>query len=237
MAARRSVGIVKLRFEKLHFTDHVLCEGTHRKLPPFDAKNVRRIVGRFLLEGIQRDCERNYIRAIAPKIEIDHALGDLSATCPDHVSDLDFEVRCLSGRHRVQAAKEVLPAWDHWWTVEIFDECMFVSFQPVLTDVGLAIPSDLQWSLATDTDKRQSIKDGYIYTQLQVATNADESNRWLSDLTDAKRKAYQQLCNDSNTRLKAGFDGLIDLTGLWSAFSFGILQRLFMACNDVSVPC
>jgi hypothetical protein len=51
---------------------------------------------------------------------------------PTRLPDLKFatgQLRALHGRHRVQAAAEVLPPADRWWTVDLYldgESCSYI---------------------------------------------------------------------------------------------------------------
>ncbi len=95
-----------------------------------DDKHVKDLQSRF-----QKECRRlnarNHISAIINQQHLDAALrifeiseGVLSFKSQNEFLELSFwagyELECLHGRHRIQAAKQALLPPDMWWTVDLY---------------------------------------------------------------------------------------------------------------------
>lgn len=93
-------------------------------------KNVERLKSNF-----RKKCDRlpikNHIPALIEQQHLDaaiHASGILPANLlsnpnvgyPELVFPTGYQLECLHGRHRIQAAKEVLPLREKWWTVDLY---------------------------------------------------------------------------------------------------------------------
>ena len=95
-----------------------------------DTKQVQ-----ILKLSFQKDCRRldihNHIPAIIDQQSLQSAFRlsgiaeDYLPKDPQHqIPELGFwegyQLRCLHGRHRVEAAKLALAPWDKWWTVDLY---------------------------------------------------------------------------------------------------------------------
>lgn len=103
-----------------------------------DEKNVERLVQVYRLEGCQRMDPMHYVPAT---IESETFVKAVSAAGLDQVAlqqphdeppllDLPSTctVTCLHGKHRLLAAEKFLPASQHWWTVNLYDESTCISY-------------------------------------------------------------------------------------------------------------
>jgi hypothetical protein len=122
--ARCFRGVVRLKLEALNF-DHPLVKRKHRKISKKNTRRLERIFGQV---GCLRTQEENYINAIVDDASLDDALA-LSETSRDDLLSahegqrlplLALGVDCLSGLHRVEAAKTFLDDNDQWWAVRLF---------------------------------------------------------------------------------------------------------------------
>ena len=99
----------------------------HGKL---NLKHVQNLQKRF-----QKDCRRleshNHIPALVEQRHLDCALHisglskeDLPTSSENGLPLLNFwtgyQLQCLHGQHRIQAAKETLLPSDQWWTVDLY---------------------------------------------------------------------------------------------------------------------
>jgi hypothetical protein len=117
-------GIARCPLGALNFT-HPLVRRKHRKI---SQKNVQRLHGVFRKVGCLRLQEENFINAIVDDEALDNALsisevsrdGLLLLREGQELPLLDLRVDCLSGLHRVEAAKAFLDDNDQWWTVRLF---------------------------------------------------------------------------------------------------------------------
>lgn len=95
-----------------------------------DPKNVARLLQVFQLEGCFRLDLEHHIPAIIDEDELRRSLqksgiasGDLFRRQAPPTLDLDTStttLKCLHGRHRIEAAKEHLLPGDKWWTVDLY---------------------------------------------------------------------------------------------------------------------
>ena len=112
-------GTARIKLEWLHFEEKQL-----------DIKHVQDLQSRF-----QSDCRRldtrNHVPAIIDEQHLDCALrvsgistGVLPINAQHEFPELGFwpgyQLKCLHGRHRIQAAKQALLPPDKWWTVDLY---------------------------------------------------------------------------------------------------------------------
>jgi hypothetical protein len=82
---------------------------------------------------------RNRIEAVIDERSLDAALhiSGISATdlltnpankCPKLDFPQGFQLRCLHGLHRIQAAREFLFPPDRWWTVDLYTTGKSIAF-------------------------------------------------------------------------------------------------------------
>jgi len=102
-----------------------------KKLREEDEKNTERLASSFRKEKGCRDWEIfNHVPAVVAQQDLDAALAR-SGISPEQLLEardghleLDFpagfRLSCLRGRHRVLAAKNVLPPGGRRWTVDLF---------------------------------------------------------------------------------------------------------------------
>ena len=113
-------------------------------------ENVDRLKEIFRTESVRRLEPRNHIPAVVDHSHLDAALkasdvaGEILLNNPESgPPELQFppryRVTCLHGGHRIQAAREFLPAVDAWWTVDFYLKGSSNSHSPrfmvLLTDV------------------------------------------------------------------------------------------------------
>ncbi|KAH9206334.1 hypothetical protein DL95DRAFT_73744 [Leptodontidium sp. 2 PMI_412] len=107
----------------MHFQQH-----KHRDL---DTKHVEYLKGCFRKDRCRRLEVRNHIEAEVDQQILDIALRDSNVTArelltnqpngyPRLVFPQGFQLECLHGQHRIQAAREFLPPTDKWWTVDLY---------------------------------------------------------------------------------------------------------------------
>ena len=117
--AAKCNGTARIRLEWLHFRDNQL-----------DDKHVQDLQSRFQKNCLRLDA-RNHIPAIIDQQHLDFALrisgipeGMLSIDSQNEFPELSFwagyELECLHGKHRIQAAKQALLPPDMWWTVDLY---------------------------------------------------------------------------------------------------------------------
>lgn len=73
--------------------------------------------------------------------------------------------------------------------------------------------------------------DGTVYRQIRL-TSGECTNRWLTMLTNTKRRDYHQLTRQVS--LCASLDALLKYEGLWYSFTLGTTHRwVSMRCHEV----
>ncbi|TAQ83715.1 hypothetical protein B7494_g7958 [Chlorociboria aeruginascens] len=88
---------------------------------------------------------------------------------------------CLHGRHRIQAAREILPPTDAWWAVDLY-----------LADAH----PELRTTLVEEYANEAKPSDGEIYRkvwQYEREGNVCFTKRWKAHLSDHGRRGLRQL--------------------------------------------
>jgi len=112
----------------------------HRDL---DAKHIEYLKACFQKDTCRRLEKRNHIEAAIDQLSLDTALRnshvssrELLTNQPNGYPKLTFpsgyQLRCLHGQHRIQAAREFLPPYDKWWTVDLYTSGRCHYLLPVL---------------------------------------------------------------------------------------------------------
>lgn len=110
----------------------------HRDLDP---KHVEYLKGCFKRDRCRRLEVRNHIDAVVDQPSLDVALrkSGVSARelltnqpngCPWLEFPKDFQLHCVHGQHRIQAAREFLLPTDKWWTVDLYTSGKHKSLSP-----------------------------------------------------------------------------------------------------------
>jgi hypothetical protein len=124
LATERSVkfrGTASIKIGILHFQGDKTGDVDHKK-------NVKRLEKIFRGEGCDRLKLRNHIVAVVDQQRLDSALRILAeqllADPRDDYPTLNFppgyQLECLHGQARVDAAAQVLPLGDKHWTVDLY---------------------------------------------------------------------------------------------------------------------
>lgn len=114
-------GTARIKLEVLHFRRNEPRE--------LDQENLERLKECFKKGQCDRVL-RNHLPAVIDQSQLDKALRDSKVSAKTLLSNTDphphlefpagFQLYCLHGRHRVQAAREVLPPRERWWTVDLY---------------------------------------------------------------------------------------------------------------------
>ncbi|CAG7925989.1 unnamed protein product [Penicillium olsonii] len=131
----------------------------------------------------------------------------------------------LHGRHRVQAAAEVLPPADRWWTVDLYSD-----------DIG----AQLRTSLVEEYANERKPTDGEIYRKIrQYEGDYDDTfrERWFLRLSRNNQERLNQLDNKKNRRVRGAFDRLLTIPGLWpGGMRISVVHRLIASgCVEESI--
>ncbi len=228
--------IRRLRFESITIDPRQL-----------DLKNVARILEIFNLEGCRRLELQNHVPALISQTVL-HALlqgvpgGRLEDEVPSLV-DPKHDLKCLHGRHRIEAAKKYLHPDDKWWIVDLYVDGILPSpLKPatlIVVDLGEVEVNELR----QEYSNAKNFYDGDIFRHLRqahLAGNASAKARWLCKLSRAKIKDVNLLekraSRDPQTQhLQNAFDDLLPFTGLWPALQIGTFHRLLsLRCPEAS---
>ena len=114
-------GTARIWLEALHFPRD---ESRH-----LDLKKVERLKACFKNGQCDRIL-RNHIPAVIDQPQLDTVLRDSSVSAENLLSNKDphpflkfpqgYQLHCLHGRHRIEAAREALTPRDRWWTVDLY---------------------------------------------------------------------------------------------------------------------
>ncbi|KAF2650673.1 hypothetical protein K491DRAFT_666825 [Lophiostoma macrostomum CBS 122681] len=209
-------GIARIQLTALNF-DHPLVQRKHRSV---SQKNVRRLRGIFEKVGCLRLQEENFINAIVDDASLDDALtlsgvsrdGLLCLREGQELPLLHLRVDCLSGLHRVEAAKAYLDDNDQWWVVRLFTN---------------GTPKSVLSRIVELYSNEQRPADGEIFRKILLYRRLHDElseNQWWAYLDKSKPKDLRQLLK--NQLLASAFGSLVDMPGLWAKLQLGALHRL-----------
>ncbi len=109
-------GSARVRLEHIGFSDE----------PGVLGKSiVKNLVSIFEGEGCFQQDSRHHVPAVIDQEQLELALGisgnssDLLLGNAELRFPSDFRLKCLHGRHRVQAGREMIPP-QSWWTVDLY---------------------------------------------------------------------------------------------------------------------
>ncbi|KAF7166680.1 hypothetical protein CNMCM6106_002396 [Aspergillus hiratsukae] len=191
----------------------------------FDPTHVERLKNVFQQDACARSEPCNFISAVIDDDTLNQAIIQSSATVEALRSETEmpflllpngYRLRCLYGRHRVEAAKEVLIPGDSWWSVTLYHD---------------SIPRDLRRQLCIHRDGDFSSGDVYRNLRHCELTTNTELAFWLSKLSKRSRRDLVST-KKRYPIILAALDKLLPFPGLWADFSFGFLRRLI----EISCP-
>ncbi|KAF1363093.1 hypothetical protein EJ07DRAFT_104137 [Lizonia empirigonia] len=217
-------GIVKAPLDALDY-DHPFVVDKRREI---SEQNIQRLERIFERNGCLRLQEENVINAIIRDEDLPLLLSSGISTSEqlrqvawarDAPALSSGRLNCISGLHRVEAAKRYLEENDKWWPVRLFSADIP---KPYLTRI---IESFLN---------EQKPSDGEIFRKIRLyqrQKDVDGENRWWACLDKSKLRDLRQLLKKQD--IAAAFDELIDLPGLWAKIQLGALQRLLaLKCDE-----
>ncbi|CZT41140.1 uncharacterized protein RSE6_00835 [Rhynchosporium secalis] len=215
-------GSARISLDALHFVQR-----KHRDL---DAKHVEYLKGCFLKDRYRRLEVQNHIEAEVDQHILDVALRDSNVTarelltnqpngCPELIFPQGFQLECLHGQHRVQAAREFLLPTDKWWTVDLYT-----------SDIN----EDLKTCLNEQHSNEDRPTDGEAYCKIRnyhFQRNTKAELRWKACLRGCRLKNLKGLLLDE--KFTAGFNALLDIPGVWDGMRLTTLQKMIaMGCRD-----
>jgi hypothetical protein len=243
LKARCYRGIVKVPLNTLDF-DHPLVLGKRREI---SEQNVQRLERIFERNGCLRLQEENVVNAVVLDQELPILLSS-SAPTVEQLRQVTWardapalnlgNIRCLSGLHRIEAAKRYLDENDKWWPVRLFSAGT-IHFPIALLRIANAsadIPKPYLTRIVESFLNEQKPSDGEIFRKIRLyhrQKDEEAENRWWACLDKSKLRDLRQVLKKKE--LAAAFDALIDMPGLWARIQLGALQRLLaLKCDEVS---
>ncbi|KAI1537805.1 ATPase [Pyrenophora tritici-repentis] len=217
-------GIARVPLHSLRFGHRILLD-KHREL---SYENVIRLERIYEQVGCLRLQEENIINAVIEDDDLVAALSlrDISLDdmrilqWPQDAPSLQPKnVQCLSGMHRIEAARRFLNENDKWWIVRLFSS---------------DTPKPLLVRIIESYSNEQKPSDGEIFRKIRLyhrENDQEAQKRWWSRLEKSKPKDLRQLFR--RPTLTVGFDALIDMPGLWPKLQLGALHRLLvLKCDE-----
>lgn len=185
----------------------------------------------FRNEDCQRLPARNHVPAVISQQQLATAMRHSGVSTEQllagHLSGYprlkfptSFQLECLHGRHRIEAAREFLLPTESWWIVDLY-------------------PPDLNTNLRSwlveEYSNEQKPTDGEIYCKLRqydAERNLVSKSRWKSRLRGIRPKSLNTLYKHED--LTDAFDALLDIPGLWRDMKLSTIHKLFpLRCNEV----
>lgn len=216
-----------------------------------DPKNVARLKSIFRLESCSRLDPQHHIPALLSLQDLEIAAGishvsieSLSSPVENRFVQLNFpegyQLQCLHGRHRIQAAKEHLKMEDAWWVVDLYLEG-FPPAKDIRNQFGnfntctIGMGTDAQRALREEYDNSLNVSDGTIYANVrehQQKGNVLAEKRWWARLSEVKRKELCQLLRDKSYTKR--FDALLSIPGMRPGMRLGAIHKIMrMRCDQV----
>ena len=219
-----------------------------------DPKNIARLLGIFKLEGCRRLDPQHHVPALVSKTVLNALLeqvpGGQSGLSPQDKSpvhvDPKHDLKCLHGRHRLEAAKKYLHPDDKWWIVNLYNDGNEASFFATATLMTTLDLDETQVNeLREEYANAKNFYDGDIFRHLRrahLSGNTFAKARWLSKLSPTKIRDIglleKRAMKDPQTQhLQSALDDLLPFTGLWPALQIGTFHRLLsLRCPEASFP-
>lgn len=233
-------GSACVRFENLNWNLYIRRDKSKTTPDPDHVEYVKRI---FKNEGCRRLEVKHHIPAVVEQHQLDVALKDArqknrwnTDTLPnnytiintrDRYPELNFPggIECLHGRHRIEAGKEWLSATEKWWIVDLYLSGISYEFETLLIE---------------EFANEERHCDGQIYRKIreyeELPKNSNVSPticvslqmRWWARFNESREKKLRSLFR---TTLKAGFDALTKIPGLFDAGMIVTTLNTVMATN------
>ncbi|CAD6446248.1 f68f9563-ded7-4069-bc2f-2a3b06713e93 [Sclerotinia trifoliorum] len=154
-------GIACVRLENLHFPSEDSRE--------LNQENVERLKELFQKDITRRLDPKNRIAAEINEIDLNEAIrtSNTSAELLMNIHDenppflifpSNYQLTCLHGRHRILAAREILPPANAWWTVDLY-----------LTDTN----PEARRTLIEEYSNEKKPSDGEIYRKVRQYERED----------------------------------------------------------------
>lgn len=155
-------------------------------------------------------------------LNIDHLKSkELGVAYPKLYFEDGFKLHCFDGRHRVIAASEILPHEKRWWSVDLYDEGNYLEKYGNLPGISY----NVQRTIGTRYSYVANHSDGEIFRNIsysRLAGDVTAEKWWTSRFNKSEEKKLRLLLN--HPRLKAAFDSILPIRGIWRAFHAGSLD-------------
>jgi hypothetical protein len=234
-------GVARVPLHTLDF-NHPLALGKHREA---SEQNIQRLERIFERNGCLRLQEENVINAVVhdeglSSLLLSHALTAEQLRRVTWARDAPVlnlgNLKCLSGLHRIEAAKRHLDENDKWWIVRLFSDGMYPVLDPLLSLTSSQdTPKPCLIRIIESFSNEQRPSDGEIFRKIRLyrrQMDKESENRWWACLDKSKLRDLRQVLKKKE--LIAAFDALIDMPGLWVKLQLGALQRLLaLKCDEV----
>ncbi|KAH6675939.1 hypothetical protein B0J14DRAFT_375132 [Halenospora varia] len=213
-------GTARISLEVLHFPRNEPWE--------LDQENIERLKKCFEKGQCDRVL-RNHIPAVIDQSQLDATLRDSNVSAKRLLNNQDphpllefpvgFQLHCLHGRHRIQAAREAFAPRQRWWTVDLY-----------LADAD----HKLKTALIEEYANEKPSTPGEIYCQIhkyRVERDLYSEGRWWVRLSKHETRCLKDLFR--HTELKAAFDDLLGIPGLWGGMRISTLNKMIsMRCDE-----
>ncbi|KAI1680263.1 DUF3723 containing protein [Pyrenophora tritici-repentis] len=242
-AATRSTcfrGVARVPLHALNFQNRLVLD-KHREL---SEENVKRLQNIYEQVGCNRLEEENVINAVIADEDLVAELSSQGKSIedfrnlqwPQDALDLPLEyVDCLSGMHRIEAARRFLDENDKWWVVRLFSHSELLTRVDIVPNIRQDTPKPVLVQIIESFANEQKPSDGEVFRKIRLyhrENDEEAQKRWWSRLEKSKPKDLRQLLR--RPMLIAGFDALIDMPGLWAKVQLGALHRLLvLKCDEV----
>ena len=229
-------GTARIGLEWLYFREKEL-----------DIPHVRELQSLF-----RKDCRRldarNHIPAIIDQHHLDSALRvsevqedvlsmNMQHNIPELIFWSDYQLECLHGRHRIQAAKQVLSSSNRWWTVDLYLAGMIkFSLSQHLLNESLDISNELKTTLTEEYASEGQLFDGEVYRKIReyhFKNERSNETRWWARLSSHKFRNLKQLLQHKD--FTAAFDSLLEIPALLEGMRISTLHKMFaIRCDEVN---
>ena len=244
-------GKARIMLEVLQFTSESMKE--------IDEKNVERLKCIFEEGGCLREAPERHVPAIirsadlaaavkftaSPDVSLEKLLNNPKELPPLLKFPPNVHIECLSGKHRIQAAKEsrVLKPSEKWWIVDLYLEgtSHLQSMDYMLSPILLGLSQDSKRELSEEYSNSQNFSDGIIYRRIMEYDslgNTFAAFQCWARLTKSKRCILRRFFKHKT--LNSAFNRLLPIYGLWidpeKGFCIGTLHYIMgMKIEEVGV--
>jgi len=149
-----------------------------------------------------------------------------------------YQLECLHGRHRIQAAKQALLPPDKWWTVDLYLAGMINYLCPrcILTR-PIDISSELKTTLIEEYANEGQPSNGEVYRKIRKYHFQNQfslETRWWTRLSTHRVTNLKQLLYYKN--IVDVFDSLLEISALLEGIRISTLHKMFATrCDEISV--